>query len=222
MFHVLPNHDPVHKITIVPRGQAGGYAQWLPQEETNLRTREYLRDQLAALLGGRMAEEIKYEDVTSGAANDLERVTNLARTMITQLGMSEKLGPIQYGQRDEMVFLGREINEQRNYSDKVAQQIDEEVRALVDEAYARCRTMLRENWARLEAVVAALLEFEILDAKEFEAIMNGEDPFEQRRAEGLGVFDQPEPQPDSRRDKRRPDDQKDSGLDLGGTLPAPA
>ncbi len=222
MFHVLPNHDPVHKITIIPRGQAGGYAQWLPQEETNLRTKEYLRDQLAALLGGRVAEEIKYNDMTNGAANDLERVTNLARAMITQLGMSKKLGPIQYGQRDEMVFLGREINEQRNYSDKVAQQIDAEVRALVDEAYERCHTMLRENWSRLEDVVQALFEFEMLDAKEFEAIMNGEDPFEQRRAEGLGVFDHPAPQPDTQRDKRRPDDQKDSGLDLGGTLPAPA
>ena len=132
-MHVLPNHDPVHKVTIVPRGMAGGYTMSIPEDESNLMTRKRFREQLVALLGGRVAEEIRFGDFTTGASNDLERVTGMARAMVTQWGMSERLGPIRYGEREEMMFLNRSFSEHRNYSDKVAQEIDEEVTRRVDE-----------------------------------------------------------------------------------------
>lgn len=219
-MYVLPNHDPVHKVTIVPRGMAGGYTMPLPEEESNLRTKNKFRDELAALLGGRVAEEIRFGDVTTGASNDLEQVTNMARMMITQWGMSESLGPIQYGEREEMVFLGRGIAETRNYSDKVAQEIDEEVRKLVDEAHWRCHEILELYQDRLDAVAAALLEEETLYAPELDAIMRGEDPFQP-------VRDVPEAQPNERStsewdENERPREENNQGLDLSGTLPAPA
>ena len=222
-MHVLPNHDPVHKVTIVPRGMAGGYTMPLPEEESNLRTKDMFRDELAALLGGRVAEEIRFNDVTTGASNDLERVSTMARMMITQWGMSEALGPVQYGEREEMVFLGRGIAETRNYSDKVAQEIDVEVRKLVDEAHVRCHEILQSYQDHLAAVAAALLEHETLHASEFEAIMRGEDPFQ-------SVDDVEEPQPSGTptseldgNERSREEDSRDQGLDLsGGTLPAPA
>ena len=222
-MHVLPNHDPVHKVTIVPRGMTGGYTMPLPEEESNLRTKDMFRDELAALLGGRVAEEIRFNDVTTGASNDLERVSTMARMMITQWGMSEALGPVQYGEREEMVFLGRGIAETRNYSDKVAQEIDVEVRKLVDEAHVRCHEILQSYQDRLAAVAAALLEHEKLHASEFEAIMRGEDPFQ-------SVDDVEEPQPSGTptseldgNERSREEDSRDQGLDLsGGTLPAPA
>ena len=222
-MHVLPHHDPVHKVTIVPRGMAGGYTMPLPEEESNLSTRDKFRDELAALLGGRVAEEIRFEDITTGASNDLERVTTMARMMITQWGMSDALGPIQYGEREEMVFLGRGIAETRNYSDKVAQEIDKEVRKLVDEAHRRCHEILTSYEDRLGAVAAALLEHETLHSGEFQSIMRGEDPFpsvddvEERQPSGT---------PSSERDGSelpREEDSRDQGLGLsGGTLPAPA
>ena len=222
-MHVLPHHDPVHKVTIVPRGMAGGYTMPLPEEESNLSTRDKFRDELAALLGGRVAEEIRFEDITTGASNDLERVTTMARLMITQWGMSDALGPIQYGEREEMVFLGRGIAETRNYSDKVAQEIDEEVRKLVDVAHRHCHEILTSYEDRLGAVAAALLEHETLHSGEFQSIMRGEDPFQ-------SVDDveerQPSGTPSSERDGSelpREEDSRDQGLGLsGGTLPAPA
>ncbi len=173
-MHFLDEHDPVHKITIVPRGMAGGYIMPLPDEETMLRTRNKFRDQLVGLLGGRVAEEIRFKDITTGASNDLERVSGLARAMVTQWGMSEKLGPIRYGEREEMVFLGRQLSEHRNYSDKIAQQIDEEVHALVEDAHQRCHVILDQHWEKLEMLVKRLLEIETINAPEFEAIMRGE------------------------------------------------
>ncbi len=221
-MHVLPKHDPVHKVTIVPRGMAGGYTMPLPEEESNLRTKDKFRDELAALLGGRVAEEIRFADVTTGASNDLEQVTNMARMMITQWGMSKALGPIQYGEREEMVFLGRGIAETRNYSDKVAQEIDEAVRKLVDEAHRRCHEILKSYRDRLDAVAVALLEQETLHAPELEAIMRGEDPFrsvddlEETRPSGSATSERDEDE------HSREEDSRDQGLDLSGTLPAPA
>ena len=218
-MHFLPNHDPVHKITIVPRGMAGGYTLSLPDEETHLVTREKFKEQLVALLGGRVAEDIRFGDVTTGASNDLERVTKMTRAMVTQWGMSEKLGPIRYGESDELMFLGREISERRNYSDKVAQQIDEEVRALVDEAQDWCYDLLTSNWEELELVSQFLLEVETINAEQFEAILRGEDPFpdgeERPGAKTLST---------GRSDKTAPssDERTDNSLDMGGTLPAPA
>ena len=218
-MHVLPNHDPVHKVTIVPRGMAGGYTMSLPDEETNLMTREKFRDQLVALLGGRVAEEIRFRDFTTGASNDLERVTAMARAMVTQWGMSDRLGPIRYGEREEMMFLNRAFSEHRNYSDKVAQAIDEEIKRLVDEAHDECHRLLSEHWEALERVALRLLEVETLNAAEFEALMRGEIPVENtepaRGQESAASASKPAGQ------VRGDDKRADSGLDLGGRVPQP-
>jgi cell division protease FtsH len=218
-IHFLPNYDPVHKVSIVPRGMTPSQTHRLPDEENMLATRERFRNMLVDLLGGRVAEEIKFVDVTTNAGNDLERVTNLVRAMVTQLGMSDKLGPIRYGEREDLVFLGREINERRNYSDKVAQEIDEEIHRIVEEAYQRCHQLLATHWDKVELIADTLVNVEIIDAQQFQALMRGENPFpptqtpnSQQRAPG------------SRQDEpsRGNDKRTDSGVDLGGTLPAPA
>jgi cell division protease FtsH len=219
-MHLLPEHDRVHKVTIVPRGMAGGYTLSLPDEERRLLTREKFCDQIVALLGGRVAEEIRFGDVTTGASNDLERVTNLSRTMVTQWGMSEKLGPIRYGEREELVFLGREISERRNYSDKVAQEIDEEVSRLVEEAHQRCHQLLTAHWEKLELVAIRLLEIETIEAPEFEALMRGEDAFKPTEKPKGPAVAAPSAKPDEL--SRAGDKRADSGLDIGGRLPAPA
>ncbi|MCB0044197.1 MAG: ATP-dependent zinc metalloprotease FtsH [Caldilineaceae bacterium] len=218
--HMQPGHDRVHKITIISRGQSLGHARYLPDEENKLRTKNRFISQLVSALGGRVAEEIKFGDITNGATSDLEQVTNVARSMVSQLGMSEKLGPIQYGQHEEMMFLGRAISEQRNYSDKVAQDIDEEVSQLVDDAYRRCHHVLEANWDKLEQVAQALLEHETISGSEFEAIMNGEDPFSDRTT---AVTQSPSGQSATVSQPRLNDKRRsDTGTDLSGTLPAPA
>jgi cell division protease FtsH len=218
-MHVLPNHDPVHKVTIVPRGMAGGYTMSIPEEESNLMTRDKFRAQLVALLGGRVAEEIRFGDFTTGASNDLERVTSMARAMVTQWGMSERLGPIRYGEREEMMFLNRSFSEHRNYSDKVAQAIDEEVKKLVDEAHSRCHQLLSEHWPALQRVAQRLLEVETINAAEFQALMRGETPIESAdsRSGQESAVTTPRPQGQARGDDRR----ADGGLDLGGRVPQP-
>ncbi|MCB9126287.1 MAG: ATP-dependent zinc metalloprotease FtsH, partial [Caldilineaceae bacterium] len=212
-MHVLPNHDPVHKVTIVPRGMAGGYTMSMPEDESNLMTREKFRDQLVALLGGRVAEEIRFGDITTGASNDLERVTGMARAMVTQWGMSDRLGPIRYGEREEMMFLNRSFSEHRNYSDKVAQEIDEEVKRLVDEAHERCRQLLTENWEAMQRVSERLLEIETLNAPEFEALMRGETPVDSTESTSSqeNAASRFKPTGQVRGDDKR----TDSGLDLG-------
>jgi cell division protease FtsH len=168
---VLPHCDPVRKITIVSRGMALGYTMSLPEDDHLLQSKARFRDQLAGMLGGRVAEEIMFDDVTTGAGNDLERATDLARKMVTRYGMSESLGPMTFGQKEELVFLGREISEQRDYSEAVAQQIDQEVRRFIDEAHDRARRTLQEYRDKLVAVATRLVEIETLDSDEFEAIM---------------------------------------------------
>src|SRR5205085_65958 len=135
VMHCLPEADPVHKVSIIARGMAGGYTLSLPEEDRTLYAKKKFEADLAGLLGGRAAEEIVFNDVTTGASNDLERATKMARSMVTRWGMSAKLGPMVYGQKEELVFLGREISEQRDYSDAVAQEIDGEVRRLINEGY---------------------------------------------------------------------------------------
>jgi cell division protease FtsH len=166
----LPNTDPVHKVTIVARGMAGGYTMALPQEDRTLMSKSKFLDDLAFTLGGRAAEEIVFQDITSGASNDLEQVTRMARSMVTRLGMSPELGPMVYGQKEELIFLGREISEQRDYSEAVAQLIDTEVRRLVSDAYNRAKNILMEYRDKLDAVAAKLMEVETLSREEFEAI----------------------------------------------------
>ncbi|HQY92528.1 MAG: ATP-dependent zinc metalloprotease FtsH [Caldilinea sp.] len=218
-MHVLPHHDPVHKVTIVPRGMAGGYTMSLPEDESNLMTREKFREQLVALLGGRVAEELRFRDFTTGASNDLERVTSMARAMVTQWGMSERLGPIRYGEREEMMFLNRSFSEHRNYSDKIAQEIDEEVKSLVDEAHSRCHQVLSENWEALTRVATRLLEVETINSTEFGALMRGETPVENTggRSEQENTATATKNQGQVRGDDKR----TDSGLDLSGRVPQP-
>jgi cell division protease FtsH len=211
--------DRVHKITIIARGQSLGHAQMLPDEDAGINTKERYESQLVMALGGRVAEEIKFGDATNGAASDLEHVTNIARSMVTQLGMSEKLGPIQYGQRDEMMFLGRAISEQRNYSDKVAQEIDEEVSRLVEDAYQRCHQVLETHWGKLDSVAQALLVRETINASQFETLMQGEDPFAGLDAEPSPPSVAPHPTAEQRPNEHP---RGDSEPGLSGTLPAPA
>ena len=170
VMQLLPNSDPVHKITIVSRGMALGYTMPLPEEDRLLYSRDKFRDELAGLLGGRVAEEEVFGDITTGASNDLERVTKLARAMVTQYGMSDVLGPQTFGEKEELIFLGREIGEQRNYSEEIAEEIDREVRKLVSEAYQRARDIIRGSRAKLDELALRLIDHETVDASEFQAI----------------------------------------------------
>lgn len=171
---LLENTDPVHKVSIIPRGRAGGYTLMLPKEDRYYATRSELRDQLKALLGGRVAEAVVLKEISTGAQNDLERVTALARKMICEYGMSEKLGSMTFGKRQETVFLGRDFGRDKDYSEEVAFAIDEEVRSLVDEAYKVTEQLITANLDKLHALAAALLEKETLEAPEIAALMNGE------------------------------------------------
>jgi cell division protease FtsH len=165
---VLANSDPVHKISIVARGMMGGYTRILPDEDRFFWTKAQFKDRLAYALGGHVTEELVFQEVSTGASNDIEQVTNLARKMVTEYGMSKELGPIQYGKREEMVFLGRDIGEHRNYSDDVAFQIDKEVRKLVEEGYERARQVLTTYMEQLHQISALLLEKETVDGDEIE------------------------------------------------------
>jgi len=168
--HVIPQADPVHKVSIIARGLMGGFTLALPEEDRTLISRNKMKADMAFMLGGRAAEEIVFNDITSGASNDLERVTKLARAMVTRMGMSDSLGPMVYGQKDELIFLGREITEQRDYSESVAEEIDIEVRRLVQEAFEKAKTALNNYRTQLEAVAERLIEVETIDRAEFERI----------------------------------------------------
>jgi cell division protease FtsH len=170
VMKMLPECDPVHKISIVARGMAGGYTMTIPEEDHYLRHRNKFKADLASLLGGRVAEEIIFNEVTTGASNDLERATKLARAMVTQYGMSEKLGPLTFGEKEELIFLGREISEQRNYSEEVARQIDREVRRLIDEAYQTAKQILIDNRDKLTELAERLVREETIDAVSFNAM----------------------------------------------------
>jgi cell division protease FtsH len=170
VINALPQADPVHKVSIISRGIAGGFTLALPEEDRTLMPRKKLIADMVGLLGGRAAEEIVFDDITSGAANDLERVTRMARAMVTRLGMSDQLGPMVYGQKEELIFLGREISEQRDYSEAVAEEIDDEVRKLVNDAYGKARQVLVDYREKLDAVAKRLLEVETISREEFEEI----------------------------------------------------
>jgi cell division protease FtsH len=168
---MLPNIDPVHKITIVARGLAGGYTRLLPTEDRYLYTKSQFEETLAWSLGGHAAEQLIFGEVTTGASNDIERATSLARQMVTQYGMSEKLGPLALGKKDELVFLGREIGEQRNYSEAVAQEIDNEVRNLINRAYSVAREILVRHKDKLVTVSEKLMSLETIEGLAFDEIM---------------------------------------------------
>lgn len=170
VMRMLPNCDPVYKVSIVSRGMALGITMHLPEDDRYLMSRAKFLDDMAALLGGRAAEQIAFGEITTGASNDLERVTDMARSMVTRYGMSDKLGPRTFGNREELVFLGREISEQRNYSEDVAQDIDAEVRRLVTESYDRANEILTKYHSKLDELADRLIKVETVDAAEFEAM----------------------------------------------------
>ena len=181
---ILPGSDPVHKISIIPRGHAAlGYTLQVPEEDRFLISKSELMNRIAVLLSGRVSEEIVFNDATSGAANDLERATQTARQMVTQLGMSEKLGLVKLGNKREEIFLGRDISEDRNYSEEVAYSIDKEVKAIIDSCYETAKEILTSRRALMDKIASVLLEREIIDAEEFEKLMTEEEKKEEEKKE---------------------------------------
>jgi cell division protease FtsH len=172
--YAIAEADPVHKVSIVARGGAGGFTLFLPEDDSTLISESAFKARLAVGLGGRAAEEIIFPDVTTGASGDLESITRMARAMVTQFGMSKKLGPVTFGDKEELIFLGRQLSEQRNYSEEVAEMIDFEVRRLVDEAHQRALKILDDKVDLMHAIAQRLIEEETLDAKEFKALVGGE------------------------------------------------
>ena len=173
MAKLLPGTDPVHKVTIIPRGRALGVTMQLPVDDRHSYSKEFLYNSLAILMGGRVAEELVFKQITTGAGNDIERATDLARKMVCEWGMSEELGPLTFGKKDEEIFLGREIATRRDYSEQIALKIDAEVKRLVTENYERAKRILRENIAVLKALAEALLEKEVLEGSEIDQIIQG-------------------------------------------------
>lgn len=176
---MLPHADPVHKVSIVARGMMGGYTRVLPEEDRFFWTKKQFEAQLAVFMAGLVAEELVFQEASTGAANDIERATILARRMVTEFGMSERLGPLALGRKEELIFLGREIAEQRNYSDQIAYEIDKEVRRLIDQAYQTAKNILLEHLDKLEKIANLLVEKETIDGQEIEAL-----------------FDEPRPRPE--------------------------
>jgi len=169
---LLPNANPVHKVTIISRGMALGLTMQLPTEDRYLMSKAEIVDQITGLLGGRVAEELQFNEVTTGASNDFEKATELARRMVTQYGMSAELGPIQYGRGSHQVFLGRDFGEERNYSEQIASKIDAEVRGIIETCYSNAKTILQENWHKVQRMVDTLLDKETVEAEEVQAILD--------------------------------------------------
>ncbi|WP_055665243.1 ATP-dependent zinc metalloprotease FtsH [Desnuesiella massiliensis] len=170
VMKLSPHADPVHEISIIPRGMAAGYTMHLPNEDRNHVTKSKLKDEMVGLLGGRVAEKLVFGDICTGAKNDIDRTTNIARKMVMDFGMSDTLGPIAYGGDHNEVFLGRDIGKSRNFSEEVGSKIDKEIKDLIDEAYKKAEVILSENMSKLHAVAQALLEKEKLDGDEFQEI----------------------------------------------------
>ncbi|HBP64920.1 MAG TPA: cell division protein FtsH [Desulfosporosinus sp.] len=168
---LLPHTDPLHKVSIIPRGRAGGYTLLLPKEDRNYMTKSQLLDQVTMLLGGRVSEALVLQEISTGASNDLERATGIVRKMITELGMSEVLGPLTFGHKEEQVFLGRDISRDRSYSDTVAYEIDQEARRIIGDCYLQAQNLIKANIDKLHAIADALMEKETLDVTSFAAIM---------------------------------------------------
>lgn len=203
---LLPNTDPVHKVSIIPRGRAGGYTLLLPKEDRYYMTRSMLIDQITMLLGGRVAEDLILKEISTGAQNDLERATEIARRMIMEYGMSERLGPLTLGHKQDHVFLGRDISRDRNYSEEIASAIDQEVRRIVDESYATARSLLNEHIEALHAIANTLIEKETIEAEEFTNLM---------KEQGL------EPNESKDKDNQPKENQSVKGEQLGPDLPEP-
>jgi len=173
---LLPKTDPVHKVTIIPRGRALGVTMQLPEQDRFSMDKEHILQNIAVLFGGRVAEEIFMGQMTTGASNDFERATEMARRMVTQWGMSDKLGPMVYGENEGEVFLGRSVTTHKNVSEATMQQVDAEIRRIIDEQYKLARKLIEDNRDKVEKMAKALLEWETLDADQINDIMEGRDP----------------------------------------------
>jgi cell division protease FtsH len=173
---LLPKTDPVHKVTIIPRGRALGVTMQLPVEDRYSYDRNYLLNNIAVLFGGRIAEELFMNQMTTGASNDFKRATEMARRMVTEWGMTDALGPMVYGENEGEVFLGRQVTTHQNMSEETMKAVDKEVRAIIDQQYALARRLLEENRDKVEVMTKALLEWETIDAHQIEDIMNGRPP----------------------------------------------
>ncbi|TDR70738.1 ATP-dependent zinc metalloprotease FtsH [Paludibacterium purpuratum] len=190
---MLPKTDPVHKVTIIPRGRALGLTMQLPEEDRYAYDRQYLLNRIAILFGGRIAEELFMNQMTTGASNDFERATQMARDMVTRYGMSDRLGPMVYGENEGEVFLGRSITTHKNLSEATMQLVDQEIRRVIDEQYGLARSLLEQNRDKVEAMTAALLEWETIDAGQINQIMAGEAPTPPQGMAGLAKQDNPPP-----------------------------
>jgi cell division protease FtsH len=175
---IVPDHDPVYKVTIIPRGRALGVTMFLPEEDKYSQTKTQLQSQLASLFGGRVAEELIYgsEKVTTGASNDIERATQIARNMVSKWGLSEALGPLSYDENEDEVFLGRSVTQHKNVSDETHRMIDKEVRKIIDDAYERAREILNDHDRQLHLMADALMQYETIDARQIDQIMDGREP----------------------------------------------
>jgi len=214
---LLPGTDPLHKVTIIPRGRALGVTMQLPMDEQHTYQRNYLINSLAILMGGRCAEEICLGEMTTGAGNDIERATEMARKMVCEWGMSEKMGPLTYGTKEEQVFLGKDFASQKNFSDQTAKLIDQEVKTLVMGGYTRATDLLTQNRDKLEKMAQALLEHETLNAKEIRNILDGKDIFD---SEDSGKTQNIKPD-EIPAEKLKPKSDPGEGL-LGGGMPDPS
>ena len=168
---LLAGTDPVHKVSIIPRGRALGLTQYLPTEEKHTQSKSYLENFLSCLLGGRLAEELIFDEITTGAGNDLERATDVARKMVCEFGMSSEMGPLTFGKKEEQIFLGREISQHRDYSEHTAIKIDDEVRSIVLAANDKARKLMAENIDTLKALAEALLEKETIDQRDISEVL---------------------------------------------------
>jgi cell division protease FtsH len=203
----LDNFDPLFKITIVSRGMAGGYTSVLPEEDRHINTKSYLEKMLAMMLGGHVAEEVVFGEMSTGPSDDISKVTRVARQMVTRYGMSERLGPRTFGHKEELIFLGREISEQRDYSEKIAEEIDDEVRRLIDHAHDLARKLVTENRAKLDQLARKLLEVETLEGDALLALMaspidgSGEPPAETAAPPPPAPTPPPPSEPEKREDE---------------------
>ncbi len=214
--HFLPHAHAIRKITIIPRGMAGGVT-WFMEDDLFFHSRSKFKALIATALGGRVAEDIVFGEITTGASNDLQQVTKMARAMVTRYGMSDEMGPRVYGDKQELVFLGREISEQRDYSDAIAEQIDLEVREIIDTEYARAKKILIENRDKLDLIANKLLEVETLEAAEFVAVIEGTDAPAEEPGSGSPTPESTKPEQSSQPEDWKPP----SSLDLPPT-PSPA